>query len=305
VELIMIGYDVDHEAVRVVASRLPMAETAFVAGGHDYFGREAAELDEVAVKEAAANLADQVSGWAVSGMFSVKNPDHELRAAAIIKSISDKPVTMGRDLTGQYDAVRRVATAALNAGLVVIINNLLDAVRRAADQAGFEARLMVVKGDGSLVSEEWARGKPIETVVSWPAASALGVGVLGRGLLQTAEENVWVMDVGGTTTDLAYLKKGRPVISRDGARIGPWSTMTAAVETRTRGLGGDSLVALSSGTAEISLGPRRVLPLCRLAQKWPETLTTLQSQKSGGAPATLGGVFFLPGTAERQGLSPD
>ncbi|MDL2226226.1 hydantoinase/oxoprolinase family protein [Deltaproteobacteria bacterium OttesenSCG-928-M10] len=305
VGLIMIGYDAGHEAVRVVASRLPMAETVFVAGGHDYFGREEAELDEAAVKEAVENLAGRVGGWAVSGMFSVKNPDHELRAAAIIKSVSDKPVTMGRDLTGQYDAVRRAATAALNAGLVVIINNLLDAVRRAADQAGFKARLMVVKGDGSLVSEEWAREKPIETVASGPAASALGVGVLGRGLLRAGEENVWILDVGGTTTDLAYLKKGRPVISRDGARIGPWSTMTAAVETRTRGLGGDSLVELSSGTAEISLGPRRVLPLCRLARKWPAALATLQNQKSGGAPATLGGVFFLPGTAERQGLSPD
>lgn len=305
VGLIMIGYDVDHEAVRVATSRLPMAETVFVAGGHDYFGREESELDEEAVTEAVANLAGRVSGWAVSGMFSVKNPDHELRAAAIIKSLSDKPVTMGRDLTGQYDAVRRAATAALNAGLVIIINNLLNAVRRAVDQAGFKARLMVVKGDGSLVSEEWAREKPIETAVSGPAASALGVGVLGRGILRTTEENVWVIDVGGTTTDLAYLKKGRPVISRDGARIGPWSTMTAAVETRTRGLGGDSLVELKSGTAEISLGPRRVLPLCRLARICPDTVAMLQSQKSGGAPATLGGVFFLPGTAERQGLSPD
>ena len=306
VGLIMIGYDPEQASVRGLASDLPLAEVVFVGGGHDYYGREETELDEEAVKAAVTALDPALSGWAVSGLFSVKNPDHEVRTAEIIKSLSSKPVTMGRDLTGQYDAVRRAATAALNAGLVPIINNLLDAVKEAAAQVGLEAaRLMVVKGDGTLVSESWAREKPIETVVSGPAASLLGAGVLGRGLMRPAEKNLWVMDIGGTTTDLAYVKDGRPVVNPDGALVGRWQTMTTTVATRTRGLGGDSLVELNHHSGEVSLGPRRVLPLCRLARKYPQVEQTLRTQKVMGLPATLAGVFFLPDQKPDASLSPE
>lgn len=304
VGLIMMGYDADQEAVKQLVGRLPLVEAVFVSGSHNFYGQEDVPLDEEALSAAALNLKDTVSGWAVSGFFSVKNPAHELRAARLIKSVSDKPVTLGRDLTGEYDAVRRAATAALNAGLVVIINRLLDAVKLSADRAGLTARLMVVKGDGSLVSEDWAREKPIETVVSGPAASLTGAKVLGRGFLSPAEKNLWVLDVGGTTTDMAFVKNGRPVVNPNGARVGQWNTMTMAVETRTRGLGGDSLVRLEKEAA-LTLGPRRVLPLCRLGEKWPDVVQTLMRQKALCVSGRLAGCFFIPGTAPEPGLNDD
>ena len=304
VGLIMMGYDADQQAVRRLVAELPLVEPVFVAGSHNYFGQEDEPLDEEAILKAAAPLEPLVSGWAVSGVFSVKNPDHELRAARILKSLSDKPVTLGRDLTGEYDAVRRAATAALNAGLVIIINRLLDAVKVSAAKAGLSARLMVVKGDGSLVSEDWAREKPIETVVSGPAASLVGAKVLGRGFLTAAERNLWVLDVGGTTTDMAFVKDGRPVVNPNGARVGRWNTMTTAVETRTRGLGGDSLVDLDR-RGQISLGPRRVMPLCRLAERWPTVIKTLRAQKALGLPSTVSGIFFIPGAPPEPGLNSD
>lgn len=304
VGLIMMGYDADQAAVRRLAEKLPRVETVFVTGSHDFYGREDAPLDEEALAAAAAALEPEVSGWAVSGFFSVKNPGHELRAARILKSLSGKPVTLGRDLTGEYDAVRRAATAALNAGLVVVINRLLDAVRKSAEAAGLKVRLMVVKGDGSLVSEEWAREKPIETVVSGPAASLVGARVLGRGFMTSEEKDLWVLDVGGTTTDMAFVRDGRPLVNPNGARVGQWNTMTMAVETRTRGLGGDSLAVLGkNGT--VVLGPRRVLPLCRLAAKWPDTIRKLTAQKNLWLPATLSGFFFIPGAPPEPGLNND
>ena len=306
VGLILIGYDPTQASVRGLTADLPLVETVFVPGGHDYFGREETELDEAAIKEAVLALDGRVAGWAVSGQFSVKNPDHEVRAAAIIKSLSSKGVTLGRDLTGRYDAVRRAATAALNAGLVAIIDKLMNAVKTAADQVGLgAARLMVVKGDGSLVSERWAREKPIETVVSGPAASLLGARELGRGLLRPEEKNLWVIDVGGTTTDLAYIKDGRPVVNPDGALVGRWNTMTTTVATRTKGLGGDSLVELNHNNGEVTIGPRRVLPLCRLVGRWPQVEQTLRTQKVMGLPATQAGIFFLPGLAPDAALSPE
>jgi len=297
VGLIMIGYDSGHDLVLSLVSRLPLVKTRFISGGHDFYGRETAALDEEGIKSAIEELEPDVGGWAVSSLFAIKNPEHELRAASIIQSLSRKPITLARDLTGQYDAVRRAATAALNAGLVPVINRLLDAVKKSAAGLGLKARLMVVRGDGSLVSEEWARERPIETVVSGPAASALGVGVLGRGLMTAQDENIWVLDVGGTTTDLAYLQEGRPKINPNGARIGTWHTMTTAVQTSTRGLGGDSRVELKPGQDGLKIGPRRVLPLCRLADQWPEIIRGLRGQKFMTESPANGGIFILRGAA--------
>ncbi|UQZ89723.1 hypothetical protein C4J81_11105 [Deltaproteobacteria bacterium Smac51] len=304
VGLVMMGYDKDQEAVKKLISELPQVETAFVGGSHNYYGQEEEPLDDEAVKKVVLELEPKVSGWAVSGFFSVKNPDHEMRVASIIKSVSAKPVTMGRDLTGELNAVRRAATAALNAGLIIIIGRLLDAVKEAAAKAGLTASLMVVKGDGSLVSEDWAREKPIETVVSGPAAGLVGAKVLARGFLSPQEKNLWVLDVGGTTTDMAFVENGLPAVNPNGARVGKWDTMTLAVETRTRGLGGDSLVTIDS-RGFITLGPRRVLPLCRLARKWPKALETLKSQKALMTPSTVAGYFFVPGTPPESNIGRD
>ena len=200
VGLILMGYDQEQAEVGRLVAELPQVSPVFVDGSHDYYGVENEPLDKAALLSAVEELEPEVTGWAVSGFFSVKNPAHEMEAAGLIRSLSSKPVTMGRDLTGRLDAMRRAATAALNAGLVGIIGSLLDAVNTSALKVGLKARLMVVKGDGSLVSEEWARTKPIETLVSGPAAGLVGAGLLSPGLWNTDERNFLDLDGGGTTS---------------------------------------------------------------------------------------------------------
>lgn len=303
VGLILIGYDPEQQSVKEMAEKLSLAKCFFVSGAHDFYGRETEPLDEEELLSIVVANDRMVSAWAVSGMFSVKNPSHELRAAELIKNHSLASITMGRDLTGQLDAVRRAATAALNAGLVIIINRLLNAVKQSAESCGLAAsKLMVVKGDGSLVSEDWARAKPIETVVSGPAASLVGAKILADGFLLEAEKNLWVLDVGGTTTDMALVKSGLPAVNANGAKVGAWNTMTVAVQTRTTGLGGDSLVSIN-GENTINIGPRRVLPLCRLAMIWPDVVKTLQTQIYERKPLSQSGYFFYPGLPPEPGLN--
>ncbi|MDR2387190.1 MAG: hydantoinase/oxoprolinase family protein [Deltaproteobacteria bacterium] len=272
VGLVMIGLDSGQDLVIDLLGKLPAVTPIFIAGGHDYYGREELPLDEMALALAVKKAAGVVSAWAVSSFFSVKNPAHELRAQEIIKSLSDKPVTLGRHLTGELGAMRRAATAALNAGLVIIVNRLLDAVSSGLAQLQIQAPIMVVKGDGGLVGERWARSRPIETVVSGPAAGLVGAMRLARGFLEPNQKDLWVLDIGGTTSDLAYLKEGLPAVSPDGAMVGQWHTMVQAVDIFTRGLGGDSLVDLSPA-GELLIGPKRVLPLCRLEERFPGAVT--------------------------------
>jgi N-methylhydantoinase A/oxoprolinase/acetone carboxylase beta subunit len=120
---------------------------------------------------------------------------------------------------------------------------------------------MVVRGDGALISAAMVRERPIETILSGPAASIVGARWL------TGAKDALVSDIGGTTTDVALLKDGLPEIDPQGARVGGFRTMVEAVAMRTTGLGGDSEVHLvQSGLAGgLRLGPRRLLPVSLLA----------------------------------------
>jgi N-methylhydantoinase A/oxoprolinase/acetone carboxylase beta subunit len=241
-----------------------------VAGGHIATGEESAPLDEAAVTRAVAEYEPRVEAFAVAANFSVRNPAHELRARKIIRALSPKPVTCAHELSSKLDAPRRALTAALNARLTPQIRHLIEALSRVLDQESIDAPLMIVKGDGSLMKAQIALEYPVETVLSGPAASVVGAGFL------TGLDDFMVADMGGTTTDIAVVSGGRPVISGEGALVGAWRTMVEAVDVRTSGLGGDSEVYLDR-QHRLRVGPRKAMPLSLLAHRFPAVLAQLRS----------------------------
>ena len=110
------------------------------------------------------------------------------------------------------------------------------------------APLMITRGDGTLALAEQVAFRPIETVLSGPAASRVGAASLS-GL-----KDFILADMGGTTTDLGILQNGRPIVSEAGAEIGGWRTMVRAIDVRTVGLGGDSQVGFAVNGA-MAIGP--------------------------------------------------
>ena len=153
-----------------------------------------------------------------------------------------------------------------------------------------EAELMVVKGDGSLVGAEFARLRPVETILSGPAASLSGAAhLVGR-------KDAIVADIGGTTTDIAILEGGFPQLSPKGATIGGWSTMVEAADIRTGGLGGDSEVRLiDRGTkGGVLLGPRRVIPLSMLATDEARLADWLEIHLQNPVATAQDGRFVVP-----------
>jgi len=202
-------------------------------------------------------------------------------------------------LTTRLNAVRRATTVALNAKLIPLLRELIATVRQTLGELGIAAPLMVVKGDGSLVRAEWAMQRPIETILSGPAASVVGAWHLTcpDGPCQGADRrDVWVVDVGGTTTDIAMLEDGRPRVNPEGAQVGQWRTMVEAVDVHTVGLGGDSQVNVNgrhSARGWLEIGPRRVVPLCLLANQHPEMMNELSRQVVEYASDNLAGRFVL------------
>ncbi len=222
--LLLLGYDVALMREFGFEQELATGDVVYVGGGHDGLGNEVAPLDEHAARAAILARRDAVEAFAVSGYFSVRNPSHELRVKALVEELAGLPVTCGHELTSQLNAVRRATTVALNAHLIAPLRELLHAVRDTLRREQIGAPLMVVKGDGSLVSAEFAAHRPIETVLSGPAASVIGAWHLA------GRRDVWTVDVGGTTTDIAALRGGWPVLNVDGARVGGWRTMIEAVD---------------------------------------------------------------------------
>ena len=188
----------------------------------------------------------------------------------------------------------------LNARLIAPISTLIDAVSRAMTDHGIDCPLMIVKGDGTLALAESIARRPIETVLSGPAASVVGARWLS-GL-----ESFIVSDMGGTTTDVGILENGRPRVSEEGAEVGGWRTMVKAIDVKTVGLGGDSEVTIAID-GSMSIGPQRVVPVALLAARFPAIEAILDSQLADPEISSLAGRFIMlplgagPGLLVRKG----
>ncbi|HSJ56549.1 MAG TPA: hydantoinase/oxoprolinase family protein [Anaerolineae bacterium] len=294
--LVLVGYDLELIQQYGFEADLATEDVVYVAGGHDIHGDEVRPLDEATLRSAVEARRDRVEAFAVSGYFGVRNPAHELRARELIHAWTGMPVTCGHELTSKLNSVRRATTVALNARLVPLLRDLIATLRRTLADRHVDAPLMIVKGDGSLVRAEWAMERPIETILSGPAASAVGAwhlaGRAGAGADAGIGDSVWVIDVGGTTTDIAALRDGRPRLNPEGAQVGRWRTMVEAVDVYTVGLGGDSHVRLD-GDRRLIIGPQRVVPLSLAASQHPEIVDELRGQAAVPPRPDLAGLFLL------------
>ncbi|MDW9433393.1 hydantoinase/oxoprolinase family protein [Sinorhizobium meliloti] len=254
--LIMIGFGPEDLKRDGLQEALGSDPVLFLPGGHNVHGGET-PLDMSALDETLPDLSSQVSSFAIAGYFAVRNPDHEKRVRDRIREVSHLPVTCSHELSSKLGGPRRALTTLLNARLVSMIDRLIGSCEDFLKARGIDVPMMVVRGDGALISAAEARLRPIETILSGPAASLVGARYL------TGLDNAIVSDIGGTTTDVAVLEKGRPRLDAEGAVVGGFRTMVEAVAMRTYGLGGDSEVKINDRglKARLDLGPRRFLPL--------------------------------------------
>lgn len=235
--------------------KMPTGRYRVVQGRPDIMGRMRERIDPEEVDAAIESFRGQVDAIAVSGYASVRNPEHEIYVKERIREKLGVPVVCAHDLTASLGFYERTVTADLNAKLIPLICELIDSVKKAMAKYRIQAPLMIVKGDGTLMTEECARDKPIETILSGPAASVIG-GVFLSGLPDAV-----ILDMGGTTTDLANITGGNMRMNNEGANVGGWLTRIRASEIYTVGLGGDSRIYVNA-SREVCVGPQKVIPYC-------------------------------------------
>ena len=297
VALVLIGFSPSQLKRANLMEALASDPHVFIDGGHNANGQALCDPDITKCREFVENVDSRVDAYAISSVFAVRNPEHEIQIQDLIIEMTGKPVTCGHHLTSGLDAPRRALTALLNARLIPMIGSLLDAARSLLTEHGIDAPLMVVKGDGSLISDQMAIKYPVETILSGPAASVVGAQFLCK------QPNLLVSDMGGTTTDVALIRDSQPRLNPAGATVGGWKTMVQAVDVRTYGLGGDSAIRFDREAHVFTAGPQRVMPLSLLTQKYPKIITVLETQLELPLSTTHSGQFVMTHGAEPMDLS--
>lgn len=179
------------------------------------------------------------------------------------------PVIISGELFSDLNSLQRGASTLLNARLIPIIQDFIKAIHKALEERDIHAEVVIMRSDSSLMSEEFAAQRPVETLVCGPAASAMG------GLALTGEKEGIIVDMGGTTTDIALLENARPVQSENGICVGKWRTFVKGLDIDTFALGGDTAIR-HTGNGELELGSRRIVPISLLAKEHPEILPALR-----------------------------
>jgi len=256
-----------------------------IQGGHSASGEQQQELDRDEILIQANAHRRKVQSFAIASYFAVRNPAHEIAAQELVTNATSLPVSLSHELSSSLDAPRRALTTLFNARLIPLLRELIESVQSEMDKRKIPATLMVVQGDGSLVEADTALHRPVETILSGPAASVNGARYLSH------VDNALVSDIGGTTTDIAVIRNGLPEIDSNGATVAHWRTMVRAVRVHTVGLGGDSEVSFDENN-EIILGPRRAIPLTLGAVEFPVIENSL-AESLRQPPHRLDGEFAL------------
>ncbi|MBE3580688.1 MAG: hydantoinase/oxoprolinase family protein [Thermoanaerobacteraceae bacterium] len=259
-------------------------------GSIDHRGRETSPLKAEELEAARRQFeAAGIRCLAAVGKFSVRNPAHELEIAKRLEGSYDF-ITLGHRLSGRLAFPRRVYTAYLNSSVWRVYSRFAGAVRSYAESRGLKIEPFILKADGGTLTLASAVNTPVETILSGPAASIMGALALAPG-----EDDCVILDIGGTTTDVAFCAGGVPLFEPQGIRLGPYPTLVRSFFVHSVGLGGDSSVKTADG--RIIIGPQRQGPPAALGGPAPtptDALITLDMLQLGdrgraeGAMETLG-----------------
>ncbi len=228
-----------------------------IPGSMDHRGIETERLNMNISKHYIEQCRAQgIKTFAVVGKFSVRNPLHELQLRHTLKGTEPAGadfITLGHLLGGTLNFPRRVATAYFNCAVWRIFGYFADAIEQTLCELGLDCHVNILKADGGTMPLAYSRNMPVQSIFSGPAASVMGI----LALTDIFHDSV-ILDIGGTTTDIAIFAKGSPLIEPSGIDIGSHPTLVRALKVKSIGVGGDSSIWLLGDSVRV--GPNRLGP---------------------------------------------
>lgn len=243
----------------------------YLSGYVDHRGKVTAQIDWTKHRDLLNKKGSGVC--AVSGKFAVRDPQLEFQAEHELTKCGYKKVFLGSELSGELNFVRRTNSAYFAAQVYTLFQKFSQRITRALTERGINAPVHILKADGGTLPLEAAIQQPVEAVFTGPAASVLGIEALAAPLVNSIS-----LDVGGTTTDIAFWEQGLPLMAKRGAVINGYPTAVRSFHMRSIGIGGDSRIhKLNDGSYQV--GPEREGPAAAV----------------GGSAATLSDALIVAG----------
>lgn len=240
-----------------VQGKFPV-EPYYVSGYVDHRGKVTAQIDWSKHRDLLNRKG--CGSCAVSGKFSVREPQNEYQLKQELKKCGYQKIFLGSELSGELNFIRRTNSAYFAAAVYRVFDKFCQKVKLALSQRHITAPVHILKADGGTLPLEAALNQPVEAVFTGPAASVLGIEALSA-----PELNSISLDVGGTTTDIAFWEHGLPLMAKKGAVLKGYPTAVRSFHMRSIGIGGDSRISVVDG--EYQVGPMREGPAAAVGGK--------------------------------------
>ncbi|MCX7306550.1 MAG: hydantoinase/oxoprolinase family protein [Afipia sp.] len=225
-----------------------------VAERMDASGKVVEPLGEDEVREVVKKLLELgAESIVVHFLHSYANPVHELRAIEIIKSIwPNEYVTAGHQIIAECREYERGVTAAVNGSVQPILDRYLNKLEAELKERGLKRKLLVMQGNGGTASSSIVTHAAVHTVMSGPAS-----GVIAAASTATAAgfPNVVTYDMGGTSTDVALIQDGVPLVSSELEIEYAMPIHVPMVDVHTVGAGGGSIAHVNEAGL-LQIGPK-------------------------------------------------
>jgi len=277
-----------------------------VSGSIDHRGRQRSPVNDKEILAVGKTLKKAgINHLGIIGKFSPRNPSIELRIKELLKS-DFKKIFLGHQVSSNLNFPRRIATVHLNASVYSMNHHFFSTVKKSLEKKGLDIPIHILKADGGTMNFETSLEFPAQSVLSGPAAS-----VMGAIAWAPEDKDVLVLDIGGTTTDIAVLVNKAPLLEPVGIKRGGYKSLIRSLQTYSLGLGGDSLVRTDNG--HLKIGPDRKGPAMAFGGSYPTPtdalafLGIMESDEKGnvekGINAIARGLDISPAIAARSIVS--
>jgi N-methylhydantoinase A len=290
---------------------VPVHRVRTVGGRLAADGSQIHAFDEESAQAAAEFFRDAgVTTIGVCFLHSYANPEHEVAMRDVLARVHPEAVvSISSDVLREYREYERSVTTLVDAAVkpavrdyVATVAARLDAYATAGSDSTRSVPFFMMKSNGGVLSADEVVHQPITTVLSGPAAGALGAAVVADA---AGYEAVLTCDGGGTSTDVTVVTRGRPALTTEGS-VGGYPSKIAMIDVVTVGAGGGS-VAWVSPEGTLKVGPRSAGaepgPMCYGTGGLEPTVTDAHLVLGRIPPHLLGGEVPLDATLAREGVA--
>jgi len=271
-----------------------------VGGSINHRGREIEPINEMEIQRVGEKFKKAgIEYVGVVSKFCVRNPSHEILIEQILNN-QFKQIFLGHHVSGNLNFPRRIATTYMNAAVYPLHKEFFQAVEQSLEEMGLTVPIQILKADGGTMTLEASMDFPAQTVLSGPAAS-----IMGAIPYAPEGQDAVVLDIGGTTTDIAFLVDKTPLLEPVGIQRGGYRSLIRSLRTLSKGIGGDSALRVND-KGKLTVGPDRMGPAMAFGGAVPtptDALVVLGLMEAGDQDRARQGIKFIAdqlGMAEKE-----